>query len=161
MTQSILTHDQVEQSHIKHLLDLAMEQGHADVYSGKREISRYSAAIRLEVRVDTPEGRRILPALLHNISCAGLALWTREPVEVTPLLHVREFQSDNRGEWFSAKATRCAPGIKGFLVGVKFHHPLPDEAPVEEEAVDEIDVEETNEPATEKGGWLTRLGSIF
>ncbi len=105
---------------IRRLVRAASEQGDHDQYAGKRGTTRVEDAVLLEVTTDPEQPSASWTVYMHNISEAGLALWSRRNVTVRTFIFVRECSEDELNPWLPAYVTHCTMGIRGYLIGAAF-----------------------------------------
>jgi hypothetical protein len=109
---------------ISRLVSFASTEGVGDIYAGKRRWPRYSTGMQFEVAFDTSNPSDVFPVTMHNVSDTGLAFWSKTEVEPGADVYLREFTNDEDPTWVGAQVTHCTPGIRGYLIGAKFHNPL-------------------------------------
>jgi hypothetical protein len=108
---------------IARLVATAGEQGEADSYAGKRQFTRFTEGMRLDVTLNPTEPTGSWGVYMHNVSDGGFAFWSKKEVLARTTLFVREYTDDNSQGWLPAKVTHCTVGIRGFLVGAAFEQP--------------------------------------
>lgn len=105
---------------IARLVAAANEGGESDSYGGKRQSTRVSEPLQLEMTSDPTKLHGGWPVSMHNISEGGFALWSKRKLEQKTVVYVREFMEDNSAPWLPARVTHCTVGIRGFLIGAAF-----------------------------------------
>jgi len=118
-----------EHRQIRKWLEDASRAHRGDVYSGKRDETRFKKPIQLDAKLFDTDGSRTVMATMHNISCTGIAFWVRHEVELGTTVEVRECDPSNQISWVSATVTHCRQGLRGFVVGARFEHPLAEPPP--------------------------------
>ena len=128
---------QSDEREISRLVTVASQENRRDVYAGKRRWRRYSTGMKLEAVFDRADTSDAFPVTMHNVSEIGLAFWAKREIEPGADVYLREFSDDDDRVWVGAHVTHCTSGIRGFLIGAQFHHPLaPDDLePSEQELV--------------------------
>ncbi len=96
------------------------QDGAPDPYSGKRQSTRFSEGIMLDVTVDPGRPSAGLTVYMHNVSDGGFAFWSRQKIMPRTTLSVRECSDDGSNPWVQAYVTHCTLGLRGFLIGASF-----------------------------------------
>ncbi len=136
---------------IRKWLEDASREHRGDVYSGKRDETRFKKPVQLDAKFFESGDVRTAMATMHNISCTGIAFWVRGEAELGTIVEVGECDPTTRISWVSAKITHCRQGLRGFVVGAQFEAPLADPpsswdesmadlGPVSEEEVEPADL---------------------
>ena len=112
---------------IQKLVTSAQEQGAPDRYTGKRQQTRFSAGMQLEISTDPGISSASVHVIMQNVSEGGFAFWSRRELRQHVLLFVREFSRESAGEWIGARVRHCTAGIRGYLVGAEFDNPTTDD----------------------------------
>ncbi len=112
-----------DKAEVVRLLHLASECGEPDRHVIKRRSRRVSSVIRLEVTKDSQEPSASFSAILHNISCRGLAFWSKDRLVTGDVVFLREFDAEEPRPWLVAGVRHCTVGIRGFLIGAAFETP--------------------------------------
>ena len=94
--------------------------GAPDPYSGKRQSTRFSEGIALDVTTDPERPSAGLTVYMHNVSDGGFAFWSRMKIMPRTALFVREYSDDGSNPWVQAYVTHCTLGLRGFLIGTSF-----------------------------------------
>ncbi|MHC4695746.1 MAG: hypothetical protein ACYTFA_03270 [Planctomycetota bacterium] len=118
-----------DDSGINHLVDTARTEGEPDTYAGKRGWTRYQVGMRLDVTTDPGDPAASCPVIMENASGGGLSFWLKRQIPLYTPVYVREFGAANDTEWSSGVVHHCTVGIRGYLIGVAFDDPVPEEAP--------------------------------
>ena len=154
---------QSDEREISRLVTVASQENRRDVYAGKRRWRRYSTGMKLEAVFDRADTSDAFPVTMHNVSEIGLAFWAKREIEPGADVYLREFSDDDDRVWVGAHVTHCTSGIRGFLIGAKFHHPLAsdDLEPVEQELVMVGEEDSVSDPLSDPSsgrrgllGWL-------
>ncbi len=111
---------------IQRMVSSAREQGKPDRYTGKRRWPRFSAGMKLEVSTDPSDPSASAHVTMQNLSEGGFAFWSKRDLRQHVALFVREFATEEEGEWVSASVRHCTVGIRGYLIGAEFDHPPAD-----------------------------------
>ena len=107
------------------LVKMASEQSRGDRYTGKRRKRRFkSPSLQLEAAFDPWDPSEVFSVTSHNIGLTGTAFWARREIEPGTNVYLREFTVEGTSRWVGAHVTHCAFGIRGYLVGAEFHHPV-------------------------------------
>ncbi|UCG32983.1 MAG: hybrid sensor histidine kinase/response regulator [Phycisphaerales bacterium] len=114
---------------ISRLIAFARQHGEADTYLGKRKWVRYSLGMPLEVTTDPDNPSAAWRVIMHNISGGGFGLWSKQSVAPRSTIYVREHGQDHAAEWLPAFVRNCIVGIRGYLIGAAFIHPIEPEPP--------------------------------
>ena len=114
---------------VKRLMRIAEEIGMPDSYSGKRATPRVKNGLRLELTTDLSQTGDVRTISMHDLSESGLAFWSKQRLERSATVYLREFSGDQPRPWLQAHVTHCTNGIRGFLIGAEFHLPAPQAAP--------------------------------
>jgi hypothetical protein len=151
---------QSDKQEISRLVAAASEESRGDVYAGKRQLPRYSTGMPLEAVLDKSRTSEAFPVTMHNVSDTGLAFWAKREIEPGEDVFLREFSDDDNSAWVGAEVTHCTAGIRGFLIGAQFHHPLEPEERAPEPA-DLVAVgHEANAPTAAPDGPSKRKGLL-
>ena len=101
-------------------VEIAGQQGEADMYAGKRHWTRFAEGMRLDVTLNPAQPTASWGVYMHNVSDGGFAFWSKKEVPARTSLFVREYTDDNSQGWVKAKVTHCTVGIRGYLIGAAF-----------------------------------------
>ncbi len=108
-------------SEIKRLLRAAKTYGSTDNYAGKRQSTRSSDGMKLEVTTDPDNPAATWAVTMHDISEGGLSFWSRQELELGKAICLREFStSDASRSWISARVKHRTMGLRGYLIGACF-----------------------------------------
>ncbi len=110
---------------IKRLVKAAQQVGRGDPYQGKRERTRFSAGMKLEVTLDPLNSGASYHVTMQNVSEGGFAFWSKRELRPETVIRVREFSPGVENEWVAAEVRHCTTGLRGYLVGAKFENPVP------------------------------------
>jgi len=91
-----------------------------DSYSGKRDTTRFSEGVSLEVILDPKKPTRISNVYMHNASQGGCAFWAKKKIEPRTPVRLRAYTEEGEDPWIETSVTHCTVGIRGFMVGVAF-----------------------------------------
>jgi hypothetical protein len=114
---------------IQRLLGTAKQVGRPDHYQGKREHTRFSAGMKLEITTDPMISSASYHVVMQNLSGGGFAFWSKRELRPHSPIFVREFSNDNENDWVAAEVRHCTTGLRGYLVGAEFEHATPDDPP--------------------------------
>ncbi|MBI1826149.1 MAG: hypothetical protein HY287_04220 [Planctomycetes bacterium] len=106
---------------IARLIAAAGDTGEVDTYAGKRCQPRVSEGLQLELTTDASGSGKCRPVSMHNISERGFALWSKQKIDRSTRVFVRQFTAEGPRPWIPATVTHCTVGIRGFLIGAEFH----------------------------------------
>lgn len=112
-----MPHSATEQ--LNRQLDEIRQIGQPDSFSGKRAWPRFQADRPVEVRV--PGQAEITATRLHNISGGGAGLWSQANLADSDEVEVR-LATD--AEWLPGRVVSRSVGLQGYLLGIRFDHPL-------------------------------------
>ena len=118
-----------EQAELTRLLSSARQQGKPDPYVGKRRWTRYALGMGLELTTNPSDPSAAWRVIMHNIAGGGFGFWSRRQVREGTGIHVREWSKDADAIWLPARVTYCKVGIRGYLVGASFDHPVAPDMP--------------------------------
>jgi len=116
------------------LVTTAKREGHADNYTGKREHTRYTTGMRLEITLDPANAGEGAPVVMHNVSDGGFAFWFRGDLAPRTPVYLRSCDGPEFGEWSLATVRHCTRGLLGYLVGAEFE---PADGDAESSIIDE------------------------
>ena len=105
---------------IKRLVSVTVAAGDLDRYSGKRRFVRSAAPIPLEATRDPTGAGSTWAMSMHNISLAGIAAWSHEPLTLGDLFYVRDVSTAEIRPWLSCEVRHCTAGLRGHLIGSRF-----------------------------------------
>ncbi len=99
--------------------------GEPDSYSGKRQSTRFSEGVTLNVTPDPAMPSATMTVYMHNVSQGGFAFWSKRRMFPRTTVFVREYTGDDAQPWLRAHVTHCTVGIRGFLIGAAFDDATP------------------------------------
>jgi hypothetical protein len=109
-----------DKGEIARLIDVARMCGVPDAYAGKRQESRVTDAMQLEVTTDPNKPSDAWPVSMNDISDSGVSFWSRHDVPLGTVVYVREFAPDNSRLWLPVRVRHRTMGIRGYLIGACF-----------------------------------------
>jgi len=116
-----------EMAEVSRLVGIARERSEPDVCVGKRRWTRYDLNMRMEATTDQAKPGASWDVRMHNISGGGIGLWSKRDLAKGSQVFVRECSEGTFGTWLRGHVTYCTVGMRGYLIGVAFAHPmLPD-----------------------------------
>jgi len=98
----------------------AREEGKKDHFLGKREGTRFTLDVMLDVAANPRKPAEVLPVTMHNVSAEGLSFWSRRKLDLRSELRIRSFRDGEPGPWVPAIVAHCTQSVRGYLVGVVF-----------------------------------------
>lgn len=162
--ESISMHDSdtaspdAQQAEILRLLQAAAEGSSGDFYGGKRRHMRFRLSRPFDAEEVDSAAAETLAAHMQDISCSGISFWCKSSLDVGTRIRIREYDNSEQSVWFHACVSHNTPGIRGYLIGAAFEHPVPEDAFV----LPEREEPEVAPPATpEKKGFLQRIAATF
>ena len=105
---------------IARLINAARMHGVPDVYAGKRQESRVTDAMQLEVTTDPNKPSGAGPVSMNDVSDGGMSFWSKQDVSLGTVVYVREFSPDNSRSWLPVRVKHRTMGIRGCLIGARF-----------------------------------------
>ncbi len=102
--------------------------GEPDTFSGKRAWTRFQADRPVELRT-TPDAEPCT-ARLHNISGGGIGIWSQTNMAEAGRVEIRLSGAD---AWLPGEIVSRSVGLQGYLLGIRFDHPLQTEDPAHPE----------------------------
>ncbi|MHC5110633.1 MAG: hypothetical protein ACYTHJ_12245 [Planctomycetota bacterium] len=105
-------------------LTQAMSDSVGDAYTGKRDQKRFRDEFELEAVLDLKSDHPQLLATMHNICETGIAFWVRNELDVGRSLFLRTYGCGDSATWVEVKISHCTRGIRGYIVGASFTHPV-------------------------------------
>lgn len=109
-----------DKGEIARLIDAARMYGVPDAYAGKRQESRVTDAMQLEVTMDPNKPSGAWPVAMNDVSDSGVSFWSRHDVSLGIAVYVREFSADNSRSWLPVRVRHRTMGIRGYLIGTSF-----------------------------------------
>ena len=82
------------------------QDGAPDLYTGKRNSTRFSEGIMLDVTTDPGRPSAESTVYMHNVSDGGFAFWSRQKIMPRTVLFVREYSDDGSNPCVQAKCQR-------------------------------------------------------
>lgn len=105
------------------ILQFARKEGHKDVFAGKRAYARYHIGVSTELTTDPTNPDASWPVVTHNVSGAGVGLWSTERLAAGTEVHVRDITEESRPTWLAGHVQHCSMGIRGYLLGICYDVP--------------------------------------
>jgi len=124
MTDSFQMTPAAQRQEIRRLVEYAAERHRGDPYAGKRTSKRFRTPIHLDIASDLAETAKAAPATLHNISSTGLGFIGRTKLDPGSEVYIRESAADPPGPWIQCRVSHNTQGIRGYVIGVEFFHPI-------------------------------------
>jgi len=133
----------------------AREQGDPDVFLAKRHSPRYEYRMPVEVLVEDADPPEPICAQTYTISGGGASITCHAEIPVSTRVRICEWPASENSAWIPARVIRCEPSLRGYMIGIKWDHPLPEEphrpadeadAPDEAESVDAPEAQEDASP---------------
>jgi len=118
-------------------LTQAMRDNAGDAYPGKRDQKRFRDEFELEAVLVLENEQPQLLATMHNICETGVAFWVRTELDIGRSLFLRTSDGEESAIWVEVKVSHCTRGIRGFIVGASFAHPVTGCVPQMPESTDQ------------------------
>ncbi|MFH0983357.1 MAG: PilZ domain-containing protein, partial [Planctomycetota bacterium] len=110
---------------IARLVAAAREQGEPDVYAAKRRWPRYAIGMPIEFTMDPQCPTSAGLAVTHNISGGGVGFWSHRELAAETAVWIHQSEGEPRAIWLPGTVAHCTRGIRGYLIGVRFDLPAP------------------------------------
>jgi hypothetical protein len=109
-------------------LTRARREGEEDVFSGKREWKRFDYKFPVEIVLENGRSAEPLYAETHTVSAGGASIWCRSGIDVLSHVRICEWPSDQATGWLTGRVVYCDSGLRGYMIGIVWDHPLESEA---------------------------------
>lgn len=105
---------------LQRLLEAVQADGARDGYAGKRDTTRFTEGVQLEVTTDPSDPDAAFPVTMYNLSLGGVSFGSRRTFFPCDTVFVREFSAEAQNPWLRAEVRHVTPSLQGALVGAAF-----------------------------------------